>query len=213
MINLNAFDPDSGAPLSETRYRYPDAGYPSGDTEATFSYADGRFSHAARTPVNHPDVEWSASREGALTNGELHSSARGLLGYFRRIHRKVRAPQPEMDRAAACAIKRIRSERRTAWDCYVWYALAERLAAKGYWVAWMLDYVEPRCPYQGTSTTHCGSDVKFRPATSVERGGTYLEAVCASSPHEHGVVDDAICEHVGAIYTETFDDDFDPVFL
>lgn len=136
-----------------------------------------------------------------MTNGELVSSADGLLGYFRRVHRDVRSePDPALDRAAALAIKRVRGAESSqgdpvgehALDCMVWYAVAERLARKGHWTAWMLDQTIPRCP-------RCRSALKFRP------GVDGLEGVCASSPSRHGSVDEAIREHVRELYGAAFE--------
>lgn len=172
------FDPETGAPLSRDTEYHPD-------------YGPGV---KVRTPVEHPDaVDWHIGREGALTNGELRSSDRGLLGYFRRVHRLVRTPNPDLDRAAALAIKRLKASNTHELDCFLWYALAERLAAKGYWVAWMVDFAVPRCP-------HCASQLKFRP------GVDHLEAMCASQPTTHGAVDDDIHDRVTAIYESAFDD-------
>ncbi|MFC5970091.1 hypothetical protein ACFPYI_01985 [Halomarina salina] len=174
MIQEQAFDPQSGAPLTEERH-YP-----------------GSYRIGVRTPIPHPLSNWTSSREGALTNGELRSAQQGLLGYFRRIHRLVREPDPALDRAAALALKRLKAGPNTI-DALTWYALAEYLARQGYWVAWMLDHVNARCP-------HCASRVKFRPA--VDR----LEAVCASAPMDHGAVDEAIRERVAEMYEAAFDD-------
>ena len=181
MIQEAAFDPESGAPLSREKHWTP------------------WHRVGVRTPVEDPQAEWHAGREGALTNGELQSSQQGLLGYFRRVHRDARDPNPELDRTAALALKRLKSVDATdhaaagALDAIVWLALAERLAAKGHWVAWMLDHFVPRCP-------HCASALKFR------RGVWALEAVCASSPNRHGTVDDAIHDAVATLYRAAFDD-------
>ncbi|MFD1515096.1 hypothetical protein [Halomarina rubra] len=175
MIQQHAFDPQSGAPLSRDRH-YP-----------------GAYRHGVRTPLNHPNAEWDDSREGALTNGELRSAQQGLLGYFRRVQRQVRQPEPSIDRQAALALKRLKAA-TDAIDTFVWYALAEYLARQGHWVAWMLDHTHARSP-------HCASRVKFRPAVG------RLEAVCASAPKAHGAVDEAIRDRVGDIYTAAFDED------
>jgi len=186
MIQEQAFDPATGAPLSEERH-YPDHGVPCRQPE--FDATVAKF--------------WSTGREGALTNGELVSSLQGLLGYFRRVQRELRAPNPELDRAAATALRRLKSAtdqrgdpRRNAIDSIVWYALAERLARQDFWTAWMLDAAIPRCP-------HCHSRLKFR------GGIDNLEGVCASSPSRHGSVDDAIHEAIAAVYDAAFVDDAD----
>jgi hypothetical protein len=179
MIQDRAFDPGSGAPLS------PDKDYPPG--------ARAGRDQGARTPVEHPHAAWTRGREGALTNGELVSSAEGLLGYFRRSHRQVRPPAAGLDCAAALAIKRLKAADDRAMDALVWYALAERLARKGHWTAWMLDHAIPRCP-------RCRSQLKFRP------GVDGLEGVCASAPNRHGAVDGAIREHIRVLYDAAFDE-------
>ena len=177
MIQESAFDPQSGAPLTEERH-YP-----------------GSYRVGVRTPIPHPVSNWHLGREGALTNGELRSAQQGLLGYFRRVHRNVRAPDPQLDQSAALGLKRIKAA-SDAIDALVWYVLAERLAEKGHWVAWMLDHVNARCP-------QCSSRVKFRPAV----GG--LEAICASSPSDHGTVDEKIHDRVAEIYLAAFDEDLE----
>ena len=92
MIQECAFDPQSGAPLTDDQFYHPDVRGP------------------ARKPVQTPHTEWSAGREGALTNGELRSAQGGLLGYFRRVHRDVREPDPDLDCAAALAIKQLKAD-------------------------------------------------------------------------------------------------------
>lgn len=189
MLDEMRFDPQSGAPLSDLKH-YP-----------------GTYNCGVRIPDQHPDAEWTAAREGALTNGELVSAQQGLLGYFRRSQRQQREePEPAMDRAAALALKRLRSEFPRALDAMVWYALAERLARKGFWASWMLDHANPRCPHPtqhdegGAVVARCGSRVKFR------AGVDHLEAICASSPSEHGAVDERVRERVASIYRGTFDE-------
>lgn len=197
MIQSQAFDPDSGAPL-ETEKEFP-PGVRSGRDQ-------GR-----RAVEEHPLAvtdDWVRRREGSMTNGELVSSTDGLLGFFRRTQRQVREPDPALDRAAALAIRRIKRATNAqdepigenALDVEVWYVAAERLARKGYWTAWMLDHAIPRCP-------HCSSQLKFRPAV----GG--LEGVCATSPSRHGAVDDAIREGIRALYAAAFDDRVDDLVL
>lgn len=192
MIRSQAFDPDSGAPLKR------DKEFPPG---ARAGRDQGR-----RLVTEHPLAvtdDWLEKREGSMTNGELCSSTNGLLGYFRRVHRQVREdPDPALDRAAATALKRIRgTESGTgAIDTFVWYVLAERLARKGHWAAWMLDQCIPRCP-------RCRSRLKFRPGV----GG--LEGVCATSPHRHGAVGDAVRERIRDLYAEAFDEQLESLRL
>lgn len=197
MIQDQAFDPASGAPLAETK-------------EYTPGPNDPRESHAGRDQGARLVVEdatavsadWVDEREGSLTNGELISAAEGLLGFFRRTHRQVRPPNVSADRAAALAIKQVKATESddNYLDAMVWYTVAERLAAKGYWSAWMLDHAVPRCPHP-TATGRCGSALKFRP------GVEHLEGVCASSPGRHGAVDDAIRDRVRTLYADAFLDD------
>ncbi len=117
-----------------------------------------------------------------------------------------------MDSTAALALKRLKAEAPRALDSFVWYALAERLAAKGYWAAWMLDHVIARCPHptqrvDGEVVGRCGSRLKFRP------GVGKLEGVCAKCPHEHGAVDEALVEYIGDIYRASFDEEMEARLL
>jgi hypothetical protein len=206
MIGNCRFDPDSGAPLSVEKH------YPPGSAH----YRTG-----ARTPKYHPDSAWSLSREGALTNGEVRSSRRGLQGYFERVVRAVREgtePDPRLDMAASNALRQLKSggengdggdgaqSDRYTLDCFVWYALAERLCRKGWWVSWMLDYAIPRCPL-------CGSEAKF------DDGVWHKRAICGSQsgpsniPDElesqgyepgHGDIDDALRREIRSTYNSAF---------
>lgn len=178
MISRRAFDPATGAPLTDDKH-YP---------------ASYRF--GVRSPERHPDSGWITNRDEALTNGELRSSREGLLGYFKRIHRAVREPLPELDSAAALALSRLKatddeneSVYRGTIDTFIWYALAERLARKGYWVSWMIDFAIPRCP-------HCYSEIKFKQ-------GARLIAKCGSDS-DHGMVHDDIIETVTDVYNAAF---------
>ncbi|QRV14200.1 hypothetical protein JMJ58_14790 [Haloterrigena salifodinae] len=176
MLGQVRFDPETGAPLSQTK-EYP-------------PYERGGGA-GVRSPEPHPDAEgWHVGREGALTNGELESSSLGLLGHFRRTHRAARdEPNTALDRAAALAIKRIKADHDGIYDSLAWLVLAERLCRKGYWVVWMLDHFTPRCP-------HCGSSLKFKL-------GAGPIGYCASSA-SHGDVDEQIRELVCERYNETF---------
>lgn len=203
MIQDQAFDPASGAPLASTKEYTPGAN----DPRESHSGRD----QGAREVVENPMAvcsDWVAEREGSLTNGELVSSEHGLLGYFRRTHRQVREPLPELDRAAATTFRKIKAitEDDTAYDATIWYVAAERLAAKGYWSVWMLDHATPRCPHP-TATGRCGSTLKFRPAVDG------LEGMCASSPNRHGAVDEAIRERVRELYDAAFGDSPDELLL
>lgn len=175
MLGTIRFDPETGAPLSETK-EYP-------------PYETGGRS-GVRSPVRHSDSEWIENRDAALTNGELESSGQGLLGYFRRTHRAARdEPNTSLDRAAALAIKRIKATHDGIYDSFVWLVLAERLCRADHWVTWMLDHFTPRCP-------HCGSGLKFKQ-------GVDPIGHCASSA-DHGDVDEQIRELVVERYNETF---------
>ena len=96
MINECAFDPNSGAPLSRDK-EYPEW-----------------FDRSGVRTVKDDGLAFDSDREGALTNGELVSSAEGILGYFRRRSRAVRGgdPDPALECAAATAIKQLRRATR-----------------------------------------------------------------------------------------------------
>lgn len=190
MLGWHSFDPETGAPLSEDKHYHP--GTPVKSDDRADPYRQG-----ARTPVEHPVVDWHSGREGALTNGELCSSLDGLIGYFRRMHRRARPPNPKLDQSAALAFKRLKSAEEHVADSFVWYCAAERLARKGHWAAWMLDHTQPRCP-------RCNSTCKFRP------GMDALEPVCASSPSRHGSVEDAIRTRITELYEAAFDETIAP---
>lgn len=178
----HAFDPATGTPLSETRLH------------ATPSGANDHVTVPIRTPVEHAavDVDWS-KREGTLTNGEIRSDQQGLKGHFRRVHRAVRdEPVPKLDCAAVLAIKRLKAANEDEIDSFVWLALAERLAEKGYWVAWMLEHFLPRCP-------ECESTLKFRKAVF------RADSICASAPSVHGAVDDGIRTRTMWAYQNAFE--------
>ncbi|WP_226043423.1 hypothetical protein [Natrinema sp. DC36] len=178
MLGQIRFDPATGAPLTDDK-EYP-------------PYQSGGRS-GVRSPVRHSDSAWIANRDSALTNGELESSGQGLLGYFKRIHRKARDdPNTAIDRSAALAIKRIKANYDGIYDAHAWLILAEYLCREGYWVVWMLDHFQPRCP-------HCLSVVKWKM-------GVDPIAYCASSA-DHGDVDAEIRELVRERYNETFADE------
>jgi len=106
---------------------------------------------------------------GELSNGKLVSdTSTALARYFKRTHqRRHQDDDGELYRAAALAIARLRQH--DPWDCWLWYAAAERLHRKGFDVAWMLDHVEARCP-------RCSSRLQYEPSVS-----GYAHAMCASS--------------------------------
>lgn len=198
MIQQQAFDPASGAPLSEDK-EFPEW-----------------FDRSGVRVVQDDGLAFEHAREGALTNGELVSSAQGILGYFQRRARAVRQgePDPALECAAASAIRQLRSATRNdedpdaeygigtgALDVEIWYATAERLAQRGHWAAWMFDQAQPRCP-------HCRSTCKVREAVYEP------DLVCASAPNRHGRVNPAIRERVQALYKAAFDHwPTDPVFF
>lgn len=177
MIGPVAFDPDSGAPLSEDRYYHPD-------------FSGGRDVGAA-TPEPHPLAAWDGSREGALTNGELRSSGVGLTAYFRRMRSNAGLPAA-IDSPAALAIKQLKAT--DAIDAFVWLAAAERLATNGHWSAWMLDHYVPRCP-------HCASRCKFDASKSPEP-----RCASAPNDHGHVGVDirDRVGELYVAAFDEQY---------
>lgn len=204
IANSCKFDPETGAPLSEDKY------YPTGT--AVEEYQTG-----VRVPVEHPDSAWKPSREGALTNGEVRSSRQGLLGYFERVLRKYCSdPSPKWDIAAANALRYLKTDDQHSFtaDCFVWYALAERITRKhDFFTGWMLHFAVPRCP-------HCLSECKFK-------GGVYYqEAVCASQPGPtiipeeleeqgyrpgHGNVDEAIRKKIIEVYNAAFDETIEEI--
>ncbi|ELZ96041.1 hypothetical protein C440_05607 [Haloferax mucosum ATCC BAA-1512] len=170
------FDPSSGAALGDKQY-----------------LPDGTTGHEV---VADPwGVHWTAAREGALTHGEHRSSTTALTSYFRRVQREVRdgTEHSPLTRAASLAIRRLKQASTDELDTFVWLAVAERLADKGFWSAWMLNHYVPRCP-------HCHSETKFRPGVGMH------EAVCASSPKQHGAVDAAIERRVRSLLEAAFDD-------
>lgn len=101
------------------------------------------------------DDSWTC--DGALTNGELVSGCSALIAYFRRQRRKTDV-DAEIDGKAALAIRRLKSS-SGAWDEWIWYATAERLARSGFDAEWMLAFAEPRCP-------RCSSRVKIEPSAT-----------------------------------------------
>jgi len=169
MKGVHKFSPSSGAPLSRDR-RYP-------GTIPLREALDG---------------------SGELSNGKLVSdTATALARYFKRMHqRRHDADDAELYQAAALAIKRLREH--DPWDCWLWYALAERLHRRDDVdadVAWMLDHVEARCP-------RCGSRLQYEPSVS-----GYANAKCASScgaGHTDRTVE--IVERVLDLYADTFDE-------
>ncbi|MWG34839.1 hypothetical protein [Halomarina oriensis] len=220
MLLDHRFDPKSGAPLASAKEFPTPKGYG--------PYPGHRLrahQHGVRTVDEHPLAEssnWVEEREGSLTNGELISAGSGLLGYFRRKHRDVREADPALDRAAALAIKRIKAidgegyDGLDTWsalstpDTYVWYALAERLAAKGHWSTWMLDHCNPRCPHSvegDEKIVNCAALLKFRP------GIDGLEGVCSRHPNDHGTVhgygESQVRDRVASIYRRAFDEDLE----
>lgn len=176
MISRRAFDPATGAPLSDDKI-YPD-----------------HYRFGVRSPAYHPNCSWIENRDQAFTNGELRSSREGLIGYFKRVHRACRVPDPRLDSAAALAITRLKTDDdddqyRGEIDTFIWYALAERLARKGHWVSWMIDFAIPRCP-------HCYSEIRFEQ-------GARLIAKCGSDG-SHGMVHDDMLERVTTVYNNAF---------
>jgi len=131
---------------------------------------------------------------GELSNGKLVSdSATALARYFKRMHqRRHDSEDADLYRAAALAIKRLREQ--DPWDCWLWYALAERLHRKDHDVEWMLDHVEARCP-------RCSSQLQYEPSVS-----GYANAKCASScgadQHKDRTIE--IVTRILDLYADTF---------
>ena len=186
-----AFDPASGAPLSETSSWHPDHGV------------------RVRTPVEHPLAAgpW-ANREGALTNGEQRSEKAALQTYYKRVYSQAGADPKSVGRAHI-AIGKIKAADDRAFDASVWLTLAERLAVRGFDVMWMREYCTPKCPRCSRESQYAStSDVKFP-------SNRYQEAVCASAPSEHGCVNEEIRERVAELYEDAFDEAFpdDPALV
>ena len=130
---------------------------------------------------------------GELSNGKLVSDdAIALLRYFKRMHhRRHDIEDVDLYRAAALAIKRLRQH--DPWDCWLWFALAERLHRKDFETAWMLDHVEARCP-------RCSSRLRFEPSVT-----GYAKAMCASScgaDSQDRTIE--IVERILNLYADTF---------
>lgn len=124
-----AFCPKSGAPLSETVH-YDEVGRP-----LRHAVSDG---HVAKTEPS-----------GELTNGALRSSKVAVFNYFRRCHQRHHDDDGQLYSKTAVALSRLKraASGTTEWDMYVWFALGERLAERGFDVGWMNAHIEPRCPH------------------------------------------------------------------
>ena len=136
MKGHNAFCPKSGAQLSE-EVHYDENG------RALRHGVDD--DHTARTRP-----------EGELTNGALRSSKVAIFNYFRRCHQRHQDIDSSLYSKVAVALSRLKrtASNDAAWDMYVWLALGERLARRGFDVHWMNAHVELRCP-------RCGGRLKF----------------------------------------------------
>ena len=134
---------------------------------------------------------------GELSNGKLVSDdATALLRYFKRMHqRRHDTEDAALYQAAALAIKRLREA--DPWDCWLWYAAAERLHRRDFDVEWMLDHVEARCP-------RCSSQLQYEPSVT-----GYAFAKCASSCGADSSNDRTIeiVEEVLDLYAVAFDED------
>lgn len=168
MKSPHAISPSTGEPLSDEQF-YPTAtGAPK------------------RTPVDGT---------GELTNGERKSSRVALQQHFERCYRRAhdgRDAPDDVVRAAGTALYQLKREDPV--DVWAWYALAERLARKGYWATWLLSFVELQCP-------RCGSRVQIEPTLT-----GYEKVRCASrcgtdSSSERSV---AIAERILELYASAF---------
>ena len=177
MIGYYAFCNRSGAPLSRPE-NYDD---------------DGR---AWRAVLPRDGDENETGRVGELTNGELRSSRRALLTYFRRTHRKHHEFDAALYRRASLAVRRLKrtADGDQAADRHVWYALRYRLDELGYETAWMHAHVGLRCP-------GCHGRLRF------EDDGGAVRARCGTNCD--GTDADrlaAVRETVASLYAAAFDD-------
>lgn len=140
---------------------------------------------------------------GELSNGKLVSDdSTALKRYFKRMHqRRHDETDSDLYRAASLGILRLRES--DPWDCWLWYALAERLHRKGHEVEWMLDHVEARCP-------RCSSRLQYEPSAT-----GYTHAKCASSCGADSSNDRTveIVERILDLYQTAFDEDLDQITL
>ena len=167
MKGAHKFSPSSGAALSRDR-RYP-------GTIPLREAIDG---------------------SGELTNGRLVSNgSKALLGYFRRTHQEHAAEDVGLYRRAAVAIQSLRKQ--DPWDCWLWYALAERLHREEFDIEWMLGHADARCP-------RCGSQLKWEPAAS-----GYPFARCASSCSRDRECTIEITDTILELYNAVFDEPID----
>ncbi|QLG63097.1 hypothetical protein [Halorarum salinum] len=148
----------------------------------------------------------SLEGDGELTNGELVSrDPTAILEYFKRCHRKHYDADQDLYLAAWEGITALRAgddeEESDPWDCWLWYALAERLDRRGHDVEWMCAHVDPRCP-------HCSSSTKLEPSAT-----GYPNVRCASHCRRYNDVTIAIVERVLDLYNATFDEGISRVGL
>lgn len=176
MIGYYAFCHRSGAPLSEPIH-YDDHGKP------------------WRSVLPGEDVS-DDRRVGELTNGEIRSSKRALITYFRRAHRQHHEFDGQLYKRAALAIGRLK---RAATgdqeaDRYVWYALHHRFDELGYDLQWMHAHAGLRCP-------ECHGRLRFH-----DDGDGVVHAQCGTGCD--GTEADQmvrIRETVASLYTAAFD--------
>lgn len=168
MIGEHAFCPSSGASLSR-EVHYDERGRPE------------------RAPQSD-DLTPNASLEAPLTMGRRRSSRRALVTYFRRCHRRHAEPDDDLYCRAALVLTRLKraATDRQERDIVIWYAVGERLAHKGFDVAWMASHVEPRClECDGRLTYDAGPDGPIGRCggscgdTRVDRLETIRETVCS----------------------------------
>ena len=128
MIGNHAFCHRSGAPLSEP----------------THYDADGQAWRSV-LPAEEIERDWPV---GELTNGEVRSSRRAFITYFRRTHRQHHEFDSELYRRAALAVRRLKRSAtgEQEADQHVWYALRYRLGEFGYETEWMHAHAGIHCP-------------------------------------------------------------------
>ena len=179
MKGQTAFCPKTGAELSKERY-----------------YADSNIPFRIPERESVDEAFWDEDAEGLLTLGEAKSANTAILSYFERCHQKVREHDEELYRRAWSAIRQLKLK-TSAWDVWIWYALAERLDRLGFDTSWMLQYAEPRCP-------RCSSRLRYEePPTG------YANMICGSSCGNETSSDRTveIYDRIKDVYNATFTDD------
>lgn len=184
MKGAHKFCPESGVELSTERH-YDASGIP------------------WRAPEDDVDEDhYGAPPEGLLTCGDLVSSRLALANYFRRCHQRHHEPDEGLYRAMALALRRLKTSdddddpRGGAWDVWVWYALAERLARKGHDVRWMHYHADARCP-------RCSCQLVWE---LTPRGRQGRCPSCGDDNYRDGEIRDRIRALYRAAFDESIDD-------